>query len=266
MKKNIKDIHGYKVYIDSSLMTEVGDKENSYLLYGKETFQDYTNELSAELKDAYIKCKDYSKIETKGESYIRRYFLWNSLNNEDSIENKVTIILLNPAFACSDFLDATLKRAKYLLENDLKQSKIYSSFAVLNLTSIRQPKSGVLPALLEKFQPLEDDKKFIEEYIEANINSNMDYILAWGNNECNIICNDHIKMSQFVLKCLSSATNKKAGTNLYIYLNRLTGKENPPHFNQQGFNSMKKNYNDIKIQLTPVSIFESNKSYKLNII
>ena len=28
MKKNIKDIHGYKVYIDSSLMVEGGDKEN----------------------------------------------------------------------------------------------------------------------------------------------------------------------------------------------------------------------------------------------
>ena len=261
MKKNIKDIHGYKMYIDSSLMTEVGDK----VLYGNKTFHDYANELSPELKDAYIKCKDYAKIEAKGESYIKRYFLWNSLNNETSTDNKVTIILLNPAFACSDFLDDTLKRVKYLLENDLKQSKIYSSFAVLNLTSIRQPKSGVLPILLEKFQPQEDDKKFIKEYIKANINSNMDYILAWGNNESKITCNDHTKMSQFVLECLSSATNKKAGTNLYIYLNRLTGKENPPHFNQQGLKKMKKTYSDIKIQLTPVSIFESNKSYKLNI-
>ena len=40
-----------------------------------------------------------------------------------SKENKVTIILLNPAFACSDFLDDTLQRVKNLLEGEMKQFK-----------------------------------------------------------------------------------------------------------------------------------------------
>ncbi len=260
-----KTINGYNIDIDHKTMIPIGDEVNSYLLYGKEKIQDYANELSDDLRNAYIECRDYAKIKAKNEFYTRRYFLWHSLDNMGSKENKVTIILLNPAFACSDFLDDTLQRVKNLLEGEMKQFKSYSSFAVLNLTSIRQPKGWCIKRLLDIYKPQEDDKNFIEQYINANLNSNMDYILAWGNNERKIVC-DNNKMSQLVLKYLMSAKKKNANINLYIYLDRLTGKANPPHFNQQGFNVMKKKYNDIKIHLTPVDVSNSNGLCELSII
>lgn len=163
--------------------------------------------------------KEYTAFDNKA---LHRFCLRHTLNSKNN--KTITVILMNPSYADENKLDFTLSNVKGFLSEKYPQ---YSAFEVLNIFSIRMPKSGDLKQLVQKYGNKENCK-FIREYLDKNSN---DILLAWGNQ--------YHKDALWILNELKNCSNK-----LFVY--GLNKNGSPRHFSPLVFNKIK-NKEDLKL-------------------
>lgn len=148
-----------------------------------------------------------------------RKFLEYKFNDSDE---EITVILLNPSFACEKGLDLTLNNLKkFLLEIGG-----YSGFKVLNIFPIRTPKSSMLSDLLKKnkFKKYQCNNK---QYVLNEVEKCNKIIIAWGG-----------KYNQEAISFLDELWKKKEKPSFLVY--HLNKDGSPTHFSSQAYNKIKK--------------------------
>lgn len=192
--------------------------EDGFIVYSKKEY-DKTNKFYS----------DYGNLEEK---YLHRFYYYKQLQNNNSPDEKIlTIIMLNPAFACSQKEDSTIKN----IESILKENGEYDSFEIINLYSVRMPKPENVEELLKSVENTEN-LKFIKQYIK---NTRNNILLAYGN-----IYSLRINVIGNFTEFLNELSNKK---NLYAI--RINNSDTPMHPSQRNNRYLNNNFNLIKISL-----------------
>ena len=175
--------------------------------------------------DEKILCgyQDYENCKKQAETFKERYFYYQVLNNEKSNEH-VVIIMMNPALACSNNIDDTIKNINKYLKN-----KKYKSFEIINLYPPRTPKPEDLKDVLAK-QNFSKYHEIIKVYITKK-KKNSKIVAAWGRN--------YHKVALGILK------EMKLNYEEDFYAYALNKEKDPRHFSNQAYNKKDK-YNDFK--------------------
>lgn len=210
------------------------ENKNGFIVYSKEkinetTIQNGKKTLFDEFKKDYEDCKNYEEINGNEETYTHRYYYYEKILDEGET---ITIIMLNPAFAYSKKADPTIENIKDFIKkhNNDEQNEKIGAFEIINLYSIRMPKSAKLKSMLEKLGIKEDENlnnnlntKFIKEYIKKTKNK---ILVAWGVS--------YHKEATKLFEDNKNNIKKK----LYSYA--LTEKTNlPRHFSSCSYNQAK---------------------------
>ena len=170
--------------------------------------------------------KDYCAFGKEPKSVLKKFY--NKELFRKSLECKfkysgeeITVILLNPSFACEKGLDLTLNNLKKFL---LTVGN-YSSFRVLNILPIRTPKSSLLSDLLKKkkFKKYQCENK---QYLLDEIAKSNKIVIAWGG-----------KYNQEAISFLDELRKKKEKLSLFAY--HLNKDGSPTHFSSQAYNKIK---------------------------
>lgn len=223
---------------------------NGFIVYSKKIIKssivvgsdDKKEKLYDKFKDDYKKCKDYQNLKNNGELYTHRYFYYEKLPDTGKL---VTIIMLNPAFASSEKDDLTIKNIKSFIkrynDNSNNEGNEIGAFEIINLYSVRMPKSDKLKEIL-KCVNNKTNLKFIKKYIKFTQN---EIILAYG--------------AKYLLKDakLTSSLSKKR---LYaIKINKKS--ETPTHFLACQYDKNLKDCNELK----HVKIIENSLKIKIKL-
>lgn len=205
-----------------------------FIVYSKKEYDKYDK-----INNLY---SDYKNIEEK---YLHRFYYYIQLQNNNSPNEKIlTIIMLNPAFACSQKEDSTIKN----IESILKENREYDSFEIINLYSVRMPKPKNVEELLKSVGNTEN-LKFIKQYIK---NTRNNILLAYGNIyslRINVIGN----FTEF-LKELSNKEN--------LYAIRINNSDTPMHPSQRNNRYLNDFKNLITISLKQDTFKVEEKSQK----
>lgn len=207
--KELENKNGFIVYSTERINETIIEKENISLF---EKFE----------KD-YKDCKDYKKIEEAEETYTHRYYYYEKISDENET---ITVIMLNPAFAYSKKADPTIENIKDFIKkhNNDEQNEKIGAFEIINLYSIRMPKSAKLKSMLKTLVINEDNDintEFIKQYIKGSTNK---ILIAWG-----------VSYHKEAIKLFEDNNIKKE---LYSYA--LTEKTNlPRHFSSCSYNQAK---------------------------
>lgn len=203
-------------------------KSKGYLLYSNDTADDslYNNE-----------CQE---IRTKEKRNIYRYYYYEKLENNNPLH--ATIVMMNLAFADSVEPDNTIKNIKNYLNNEkdaiLKHlpniHNKFGSFDIINLYSIRMPKSEKLNEFLGLTKnETENYQQFVKEYL-SKIDKNHIVIAAWGGDK---------KDNELAEKLF-------ADLDIKFYCYGLTKNGYPKHFSSLAYN----NFNKFRCPLPYIKI------------
>lgn len=153
--------------------------KDGFIVYSKEKIHESKNlagrNLKVEFKDVYDSL-DWKKINKSGESYTYRYYFYKKISNA---KKHATVVMMNPAFACSESNDNTINN----IEHYLKKLKTFGSFDIINLYPIRMPNSSCLNKFIN-FLNLNEDETYSDFLLKFLVNSKRNgstIIAAWGS-------------------------------------------------------------------------------------
>ena len=189
-----------------------------YILYSAE--DNLLDNFDEKVLSAY---QDYANCKKQTETFKERYLYYQNLNNETSYEH-VVIIMMNPALACSNYIDDTIKNINKYLKN-----KKYKSFEIVNLYPLRTPKPTDLKDVLKK-QDFSKYHKFLLDYIIKKKGKSK-IVAAWGGNYHKV--------------ALSILESMKLNYEEDFYAYALNKENDPRHFSNQAYNKKDK-YSDFK--------------------
>ena len=219
---NLSKIENKKKEVGNFVFIPIENK-NGFIVYSKGKINEIIKEenisLFEKFKNDYINCKDYKKINDAKETYTHRYYYYEKISDENET---ITIIMLNPAFAYSKNTDDTIENIKDFINNENKEK--IGAFEIINLYSIRMPKSAKLNSMLNTLTINEDNDintEFIKQYIKGSINK---ILIAWG--------------AAYHNKAIKQLEKNIKDKQLYCYA--LTDKSKiPRHFSSCSYNQAK---------------------------
>ena len=141
---NLSEIENKKKEVGNFVFIPTENK-NGFIVYSQKkinetTIQNGKKTLFDEFKKDYEDCKNYEEINENKETYTHRYYYYEKILDEGET---ITIIMLNPAFASSKKADSTIENIKdFINKHNNENNKKIGSFEIINLYSIRMPKSA----------------------------------------------------------------------------------------------------------------------------
>lgn len=191
------------------------EKRNGFLVYSQEKLNK-DHYLYRRFESVYNNCKGFNI--DNNENNIYRYYYFEEFiypKRKPTKYKHATVIMLNPAFASSDKKDLTITNLKNFL-----RKKRFTSFDIVNLYSIRLPKSECLTCFISylKLDDYKNYKNFLIKFLSTGSKNTL--IAAWGNKY-------NVKAKEiFTSEC---------GLQFHSYK-----KGEPAHFSSQRFNNVKR--------------------------
>lgn len=159
----------------------LGNKGTGFLVYSKETIKetkikDSNETLFEKHETIYKSCKDYKNIEKCNELNTYRYYYYCKIDYDN--KKHATIIMMNPAFACSENMDPTISNIYEFLKR-----KNFTSFDIINLFPVRMPNADSLYDFINDLDlnKYNDKYKVFLKTILGQDQSQKVIIAAWGN-------------------------------------------------------------------------------------